>query len=516
MLSGAKRSCLDRRTSGGRIRPAFHACAGDTAPLARCVSRCVTRCAAAGTLALLAACASIQPQATPTTRPALPTKFDPPLATAPVAAQQARWWAPLQDPQLDALMDRALAANRDVQTAVARINEARALASVAQARAQPQLSLGGYFARDRQSDNTRSGTLSPNPATERRLGFDASWELDVFGAVARRRDAALADVYAASAQSGAVAVSIAGEVAATYVELRAAQALAVTLRELADAARSVEQLVAAREKAGLVSAFDRLRAEQQVMVTEAELPLAVAREQTAARRLGVLVGGDSHTLLAELAPPRPLPAALPALPAALPAALLDRRPDIVAAEAQWRAALARVAAAQADRYPRVSLGAALGLLSISQGNFFDSASAAWNIAASLSAPLYAPELVAATEVERARAEQAALGYQTAAMNAVLEVEQAMVRLHRAQERETQLAAALAADVEALKLARIRYERGLTDFLAVLDVVRSRSQVEQQWVEARAQTFVQFVALNKALGGGWDATTLVVATQGKQP
>ena len=465
---------------------------------------------------LLTSCASIQPQPAATTQAALPARYEPPLATTPAAAQQVRWWGQLQDPQLDALIVRALAANRDVQTAAARIAEARALAAVVDARAQPQLSLGGYFTRDRQSENGRFGTLSPNPANERRLGFDASWEIDVFGAIARRQDAARADVQAAAAQSGAVAVSVAGEVAASYIDLRAAQAQQATLRELVDAARGIEQLVAAREKAGLATAFDRLRAEQQVLVTVAELPLAVAREQTAARRLGVLMGGDSQTLLTELAPPKPLPAAVPTLPAAVPAALLDRRPDVVAAEAQWRATLARVAAAQADQYPRFSLGAALGLLSIAQGNFFDAASAAWNLTAALRAPLYAPELVAAVDVERARAEQAALGYQSAAINAALEVEQAALRLRRAQERETQLAAALAADVEALSLARIRYERGLTDFLAVLDVVRSRSQVEQQWVEARAQTFVQFVALNKALGGGWDITTIALSTQGKQP
>jgi NodT family efflux transporter outer membrane factor (OMF) lipoprotein len=462
----------------------------------------------AALVALLAGCANLQPQPGQTQPPTLPARYDPPLAAAPAAAQEARWWAQLQDPQLDALIARALAANRDLKTAAARIAEARALAAVVDARAQPQLSVGGYFNRDRQSENGRFGTLSPNPANERRLGFDASWEIDVFGAIARRQDAARADVQAAAAQGGAVAVSVAGEVAATYVDLRAAQAQRATLRELADAARGIEQLVAAREKAGLATAFDRLRAEQQVMVTVAELPLAQAREQSAARRLGVLVGGDSQTLLAELAPVKPLPASLPALPTAVPAALLERRPDLVAAEAQWRATLARVAAAQADRYPRFSLSGALGLLSISQGNFFDAASAAWSLAAALRAPLYAPELIALVDAERARAEQAALAYESAAIGAALEVEQAALRLQRAQERETQLAAALAADVEALKLARIRYERGLTDFLAVLDVVRSRSQVEQQWVEARAQTFVQYVALNKALGGGWDAATTI--------
>ncbi len=375
---------------------------------------------------------------------------------------------------------------------------------------------GGYFTRDRQSDNGRFGALSPNPANERRLGLDASWELDLFGAIARRQDAAEADVQAAAARSGAVAVSVAGEVAAVYVELRAAQAQQAALRELVEAARGVEQLVAAREKVGLATAFDRLRALEQVEITAAELPLAQAREQVAARQLGVLVGGDSQTLLAGLAAPKPLPAAVPALPAALPAALLERRPDILAAEEEWRAALARVAAAQADRYPRISMGGALGLLSISGANFFDAASAAWNLAALLRAPLYAPELAAAVEVERARAEQAALAYESAAINAALEVEQAALRLARTREREAQLAAALAADVEAIKLARIRYERGLTDFLAVLDVVRSRTQVEQQWVEARAQTFSQFVALNKALGGGWEAAGLTQTTEKTTP
>jgi len=457
---------------------------------------------------LLTACGSLQPQPATTTRPALPAQYDPPLLAAPAAepaaALQARWWSQLQDAQLDALITRAIAANRELRTAAARIAEARALAGLVDARAQPLVSLGGYAARDRQSDNGRFGPLEFNPVNERRVGFDASWELDVFGAIARRQEAARADALAAAAQSGAVAVSVAGEVAAIYVELRAAQAQQKALRELIEAARGIEQLVAARERAGLASTFDRLRTEQQVLVTMAELPLAQAREQNAVRRLGVLVGGDSQTLLTELAPLKPLPAVLPALPAALPAALLERRPDLLAAESQWQAALARVTAAQADRYPRISLGAAIGQLSIRQGNFFNGASAAWNFAAALRAPLYAPDLAAAAAVERARAEQAALSYESAAVNAVLEVEQAALRLQRAQEREAQLAAALATDLEALALARIRYERGLTDFLGVLDVVRSRSQVELQWVEARAQTFVQFVALNKALGGGWDA------------
>jgi multidrug efflux system outer membrane protein len=455
--------------------------------------------------ALLAGCAGLQPQPAPTTRPALPAQFDPPLAAEAAAGHEARWWAQLQDPQLDALVDRTLRANRDLKTAAARIAEARALAAAVDARRLPQVGVSGQIARDRQSDGGRFAVVSPNPVTERQLGIDAAWELDLFGAVAQRHQAARTDLAAAAAQGGAVAVSVAGETAATYVELRAAQAQTATLRGLVQAAREIERLVAAREKAGLASEFDRLRAAEQVLVTAAELPPAQARAELAARRLGVLVGGDSQSLLAELALPRPLPSAVPALPAAVPAALLQRRPDLIAAEHRWRAALARTAAAEADRLPRVSLGGALGLLSIAAGSLFDSASVAWNVAALIRAPLYAPELAALVDAERARAEQAALAYQRSVIEAVLEVEAAALRLAHAREREAQLAAALAAGVEALSLARLRYERGLTDFLAVLDAVRNRSQVEQQWVEARAQTLVHYVALNKALGGGWDAT-----------
>jgi multidrug efflux system outer membrane protein len=471
-----------------------------------CTSTTLRRLVAA-TAVMLTGCASIQPQPTPTVEPILPAQFDPPLVAGTAHAAQQRWWVQLQDPQLDALIDRALASNRDLKTAAARMTEARALAAVVDARAQPQVSLGGYYTRDRQSDNGRSGVLSPNRVGERSVSFDASWELDVFGGIAGRQDAARADVQAAAAQSGAVAVSVAGEVAATYVELRAAQAQQTTLRELLDAARGIEQLAAAREKAGLVTALDRLRTEEQMRLAAAELPLAVAREQTAARRLGVLVGGNSQTLLSALPPNQSMPSVPTDVPGAVPATLLERRPDLIAAHAQWRAALARTAGAQADRLPGFSLGATLGLLSIASGNFFDGASKLWGLTAALRAPLYAPELAAAVAVERARTELAANAYEASVVNAVLEVEQAALQWRRAQEREAQLAAALVVDQDALLLARARYERGLTDFIAVLDLMRSRAQVQQQWLEARAQTLLQFVALNKALGGGWDAGTL---------
>jgi len=451
---------------------------------------------------LISGCSSLRPQAQPMSRPALPAIFDGigGIETNAFAADQ--WWKQLNDAQLNELVDRAIASNREVKTAIARIAESRAQAELTGAANLPAFHAGGHIARAEESDNGRSGPVSPNPATERRLGFDATWELDLFGANARRQDAAEAGVEAAVAQQGAVAISVAGEVVATYVELRAAQAHQAALRDLLASAREIESLVSARSQAGLATELDRLRANEQLNLTESALPPAVEREQNAARRLGVLTGGDSQSLLAELREAKPLPQNIPDLPDMIPASLLDRRPDLVAAEAAWRASLALVAAARADRYPKFSLGAALGWLSISAGNLLDAASMASQLSGALRAPLYDPSLSAAVEVEQARAEQAALAYERAAIEAVLDVEQAATRLQRTRERETHLAAALASVDESLELARIRYDRGLIDFLYVLDIARSQVDIKRQWIDTRAETLVHFVTLNKTLGGGW--------------
>ncbi len=458
---------------------------------------------------LLSGCAGLQPQPGTSVRPPLPVAFDPPLAGTR-ASIQPRWWKELNDAQLDALVARALASNFDLQTAVARIAEARALVAIVDARAAPRLGLGGgagYARIERQGSDGFLAANSPSRLDERHLALDAAWEIDVFGAVARRQDAARAELDAAIAQSGAVAVTVSGEVTAAYVELRAAQGMQVALRERIAIAADVEQLVAARVRAGMATEFDRLRAIAERGIAASELPQALAREELAARQLGVLVAGSSQALLPELALPRPLPTTLPPLPSAVPGMLLERRPDVIVAERRWTAALARVAGAEADRLPRITLGAVLGLVSISGGNLFSIAGGSWGVAtmaAMLRLPLYAPELAAALEAERARAEEAALAYQRAAAVAILDVEAAGVRLARSREREGGLRVACAADDEALRVARVRYERGLTDFLAVLDAMRSRSTLERQWIDARAETIVQYVALSKALGGGWES------------
>lgn len=453
-------------------------------------------------------CATRETQPAVNSRPTLPAQFDPPLP-APAPAVERRWWAPLDAPLLDQLVARALAANYDVRTAMVRIAQSRAVAALAAAEASPQVTAGGTAGRvrlDPQGGSSVADMLAPERLGGSELGLDASWELDVSGAIAHRQSAALAELEAAIAESAAVEVMVAGEIVATYVELRSAQAHTAALRELVEIARDSEALASARARAGLAAELDRVRATEQLATTRAEIPPALARADLAVRKLGVLVAGNSQALAGELATTRPLPEAAVPLPAAIPATLLDRRPDLVVAERRSRAALARLAGAEATRLPRLSLGVALGLASISAGTVATALTGRFGVAAmaaSMRLPLHAPQLAAVADLERARADEAALAYERAAVAAVLEVEQALLRLTRSREREAHLRVARGAAADALRLARERYERGLTDFLAVLDAMRSHGVAQRLWIDAQTATLVHYVALCKALGGGWD-------------
>ena len=428
-----------------------------------------------------------------------------PVADAASPADLTHWWRQLDDPVLTALVERALAANRDVREAIARIKEARALQTVVDARARPQLGISGSVARDRLSENGRIPLqFIENPATIYQAGFDASWELDAFGGIRRSREAAAAEVERVELDREAVAVSVSAEVAVAYLRLRGAQAQLAALDRQIAVARETIAIVAARVKAGLVSELDLLRAREILAILEARRPVLDAAAGVEMRRLGVLVGGQADSLLAELARERPLPGAVPQLPPTVPAALLARRADLRAIERALAAENARIGVEEANKYPQLSLGLTLGLLSLATGNFATAASAVWNTAAGFSAPIYrGGALDARVAAAQARYEQAAIRYENAAARAVEEVESAALRYRSSRERRVQLLAALAADEDVLRLAVVRYDGGLTDFLTVLDAQRQLFTVQDEEIAAREQALAQLVALYKALGGGWD-------------
>ena len=427
-------------------------------------------------------------------------------APGATAAELAQWWRQLGDPVLSSMIDLALAGNRDVREAIARVNEARAMQRETDARALPQLGVAGSAARGRVSENNRVPLHGiPNPTALYQGWFDASWEADLFGAVRRAREAAAADAARVDFDREAVAVSVSAEVAVAYLRLRSAQAQLATLGDQIAVAKETISIVAARVKAGLVSEFDLLRARELLATLEARRPLVEAVAGVEMRRLGVLVGMQADSLLAELSVARPPPQAVPQLPAVVPADLLTRRADLRAIERALAAENARAGVADADRYPRLSLSLTFGLLSIATGNLGSAASAVWNTGVGVSAPIYdGGALDARLAAARARFEQAAIRYESAAARAVEEVESAALRYDGSRARREKLVEAVRADDEARKLSLVRYDGGLTDFLAVLDAQRQLFSLQDEEIVAREQALLHLVSLYKALGGGWDA------------
>ena len=415
----------------------------------------------------------------------------------------AGFWPGFGDPQMVALIERALADSHSLEEAAARVREARALAVIAGSNARPKVEANASVKSDRASDNGRFplNGLS-NPVTLYQAGFDAGWEWDLFGGLRREREAAQAEVDAAGFHHDALAVSLAAEVANTYFDLRAAQAQQLTLQRQMQVAREALGLVQTRVRAGLNPDIDALRAEDELARIESRLPTAEAGAGVAIRRLGILLGGG--TPLAELSPIKPLPEAMPGVPETLPAALIDRRPDLAAAEAELRVAMARIGSAEAAKLPQVSLLGSLGLLSMHGGNLFTAGSSQWNLGPQISLPLLnGGALDAGVEAARARRDASAAHWRQLATEAIGEVESTALRLREADQRQIALAKGLVAQREIVELARVRYERGLTDLTLPLDAVRQLLAAETDEIDARARRLKETVALYKVLGGGWN-------------
>lgn len=464
----------------------------------------------ASVTALLAGCV-----AGPDYRPDAPQA---PLAWSALEAERledestelATWWRCFGDARLDALMQRARAANLDLELATARVREARARAGQVRAERLPQLDATGAATRARSSENG----LFDVPGEEHELysaGFDARWELDFFGRIERASEAADAEIEASIEDRRAVLVSLYGEVARAYVELRGHQLSAAIARRNAQAARSTVELTRARQGGGIDSALDVARAEALLASTEASLPRHEAGARVALHRLGILLAEHPGALEAELGEVAAVPAAPERVFVGLPSDLLERRPDLRAAERRLAAATARIGSAQAERYPSFSLSAGFGLESTSSSDFADAASRAWSIGPELRWPLFAGGRIdAQVELQDALAEQARLAQRQAWLLALEEVENALVRYLREWDQRRALESAVAANRRSVELAGELSRNGLTSFLDVLDAERSAYAAELELAASETASALHVVALYKALGGGWDPAGEVVA------
>jgi multidrug efflux system outer membrane protein len=451
--------------------------------------------------------------------PAVPARWsEAPESSAPATPSQAAWWTTFGDAELDSLVERAVRANLDLQLGEARVREARARRRAAAAPLWPAIDARASIARERDSANAPApvrvspgGQLESRPGDVDNLfqaGFDASWEIDLFGGRRRSVEAAQADLESAVYDRGAVMLTLLAEVARNYIELRGLQQRLAVQRGRLAARQDLLNLTRSRYAGGMASEFDVVRAEAQVEAAASQIPALEAACKETVHRLGVLLGQAPGALADELLPGRPLPVAAARLPVGLPSDLLRQRPDIRRAERQLAAASARVGVATADLYPKFSLLGTAGLASVAASDFFSRASTLWSIGPSMTWPIFrGGQIVATIEVRDAQQQQALIGYRRAILNALEDVENALVACRREQDRRAALARVLDANQRAVDLGRTLYRGGMTDFRAVLDAERDLFQAQDDLARSDTAAARDLVALYKALGGGWDAPTL---------
>jgi NodT family efflux transporter outer membrane factor (OMF) lipoprotein len=462
-------------------------------------------------IASLAGCASVGPdyqraEVNAPVRWSEPTDAVGVRAAEPVAA----WWRGFDDDQLSSLIDRAVRANPDLRIAQARVREARARYGIASADGGPSADASSSVARDQESHHQPVLGSIPLPKgvpftnDVYQAGFDASWEIDVFGGLRREQEQAAAEVEAADDARRASLVSLLGEVARTYLDLRAAQRRIEIAG--ADITTQEQSLAISKESVqhGLTSDLDIEQASTLLATTRAGIPPLEGLERIAIHRLGILIGQPPGTLLTELTAHKPIPAAPPEVPIGLPSTLLLRRPDVQRAERQLAAATAAIGVARADLYPRFFLTGGAGFESVSASDWFSKGSSIWSIGPSISWRIFDSGRVRANiRVQDARLEQAEAAYAQAILAAFEDVENALVSYAKEQVRQRHLADAVSTSRASLAVADQLYVNGLKDNLTVLDAERSLHDSQDQLILSQQAVAEDLVALYKALGGGWE-------------
>lgn len=449
-----------------------------------------------------------------------PTSPMPAAYSEPGAASRSddmrEWWHLFQDPELESLVDRALTGNPDLQSALSRIREARALAVMAGAALLPQIDADGSVNHTHISQNSGLGSLATlfsgaqngsgfafpgGGLTTYSVGFDASWEIDIFGGVRRSVESAVATADQAAWTSRDVRISLVAEVANDYLALRAAQRQVVTVRR--DVARQQEilALVSAQRRFGFVTAMTVRDQQGQVSAAEAMLPDLDSEIALQAHALALLLGEAPAALLAELTPVAALPAAPPLVPLGLPSDLLRRRPDIRAAERALAATSARIGVAVADLYPKFSLTGAFDFIALDPGHLFKWPSRQYSAAGAISWPIFeGGQIRANIQVQQEEDAQALLTYRATVLGALKDVENALTRLREERTKNATLHEQLSRAQEAVALARGRYEAGLTPLTPVLNGQGAALTAERDIATSDAALDRDMVSLFKALGG----------------
>jgi outer membrane protein, multidrug efflux system len=473
------------------------------------------RLAASGVLALvpafIAGCSLGPKYARPTV--ATPPVWKEEIATSPSTAPSSvavalpsAWWKIFNDAELDALESQVVSANQDLQRAAARVAEARALARLSAADLSPQLAADSTTSRFRASAN-RAGAAGP-AATDNdysaQLGL--SYELDFWGRVRSTASATRADAAAVADDFQVALVLLTTETAANYHQLRSLDAEKSIVEATLALRRDAVRLQETRSQAGLINEVDVTRARTEAASVEAELH-AVARSRARAEHaLAVLCGKPPGEFSIA---PRATPVALPAIPAGLPASLLQRRPDLAAAEHRLQADCARIGVAKADFFPRLSLTGSAGFASADLSSLTQSDSAVWSFGPSVHLPVFdGGRNRANLRATEARYEESMATYRNAVLNAFREVEDALSDLDTLSRQGDAVDRALLSARDTAALATERYQRGLSSYLEVVDAQRSVLQAERSSVQLHGERTRSTLSLVKALGGGWEQRAAV--------
>jgi NodT family efflux transporter outer membrane factor (OMF) lipoprotein len=405
----------------------------------------------------------------------------------------------LSDMDLANLVERALIANPDLQAARARIREARARRGIARAGLSPTVDLGGSATVSRGSEEIGSGAQRELYRT----GFDANWEIDVFGGRRRSIEAAQGDLEASVADYQDVLVSLVAEVALNYVDARTLQAQLQVAEENLKAQAETLQLVEWRLAAGLANSLDVEQAKSNLENTRAQLPRLRSAIEAAKNRLAILLGIFPGMLGPQLNAGKPIPEAPLEVAVGVPAEALRRRPDVRRAERQLAAQTARIGVATADLYPKFNLPGTIGLEALSTNHLFSSSSAAWSLIGQFAWPVFRGGAIRQNiEVQNALQEQSIKQYEATILIALEDVENALAAFAEERERQDALMEATQSAQRAADLARDQYSSGLIDFQSVLDAERTLLNAQDQLVQSKGQVTANVISLYKALGGGW--------------
>jgi multidrug efflux system outer membrane protein len=421
----------------------------------------------------------------------------------------AEWWKIFNDSDLDSLVRRAVQSNLDLRIAQARVQEARAQYGIASADLWPAVDGSSSYSRQRQSQRQPViGSFSvPSDAFENNVyqaGFDASWEIDVFGGKRRAKEAAGAQVSASEFGRRDVLIILLGDVARNYVDLRGYQQRLVIANENIQVQEKALAITQDRFAKGLASDLDVQQASTVLATTRAEVPTLESSIQISMHRLEVLLGEQPGTLQAELAQAATIPAQPPVVPVGLPSELLLRRPDIRQAERQLAAATANIGVAKSDLFPKFFLTGAGGFQSVSASDWFTGDSKFWSVGPTMEWRIFdAGRIRSNIKVQNARQEQALAAYERTMLTAFEEVENGLVLYAKEQVRRRSLEDAVVSSQKSLNTANNLYANGLIDFLRVLDAERSLYQSQDALVQSDRTISANLISLYKSLGGGWE-------------